>query len=143
MYRHTQIGYVTLGAAAGGGLLVGIVALSIAPSPGLWIGLSALIAVALFFSSLTTEVTQDRFVFWFGPGLIRRSFPLSEIESCTPVVNPWYYGWGIHWTRDGWLYNVSGMQALELRLRDGKKLRVGTDEPEELRRAILTMKGVA
>lgn len=143
MYRRTQIGYLTLGVSAGAGLLVAYLLVSTVPGPSLWFGLAVLLLAGILFSSLTTEVTQDCFTFWFGPGLIRRSFALSDIESCTPVLNPWFYGWEIHWTPDGWLYSVSGTQALELKLRTGSKIRVGTDEPSELCRIILTMKGAA
>jgi hypothetical protein len=140
MYRHTQIGYLTLVVLAGAAVLVASL-----PVPGLsfWFGLAVPLLVAMIFGSLTTEVTQDRFTFWFGLGLIRRSFVVSDIASCTPVVNPWFYGWGIHWTPHGWLYNVSGTQAVELTLRSGTTLRVGSDEPAQLCRMIQTMKGAA
>ena len=36
----------------------------------------------------------------------------------------------------GWIWNVSGLDAVELLLGDGRVLRVGTDEPEALSRAI-------
>jgi hypothetical protein len=49
---------------------------------------------------------------------------------------PWYAGWGIRWTGDGWLYNVSGLRAVELRTRHGKRYLIGTDRPEELEAAI-------
>lgn len=49
---------------------------------------------------------------------------------------PLYYGWGIHLTPHGWLYNVSGSDAVEIRMKTGKKYRIGTDVPEELERAI-------
>jgi len=91
MYRHTQIGYVTLVVLAGAAVLVASLPV---PGPSSWFGPALLLLVAIVFGSLTTEVTQDRFTFWFGPGLIRRSFVLSDIESCAPVVNPWFYGWG-------------------------------------------------
>ena len=142
MYRHTQIGYLTIGASAGAAAALGAsLRVSSRPLPSLWFGLAVLVPVAIVFGSLTTEVRQDRFTFRFGPGLIRRSFLLADIESCTAVVNPWTYGWGIRWTPDGWLYNVSGTQAVELKLYGGKKLRVGTDEPAQLCQMILTMKG--
>jgi hypothetical protein len=48
------------------------------------------------------------------------------------VKNPWYYGWGIHLTPSGWLYNVSGFWAVELQMKNGKKYRIGTDDPEGL-----------
>ena len=36
----------------------------------------------------------------------------------------------------GWLFNVSGVQAVEICLRSGRKYRMGTDEPERLADAI-------
>ena len=35
-----------------------------------------------------------------------------------------------------WLWNVSGFRAVELVFKDGKRFRIGTDEPESLIRAI-------
>jgi hypothetical protein len=52
------------------------------------------------------------------------------------VTNPWYYGWGIRWTPKGPLYNVSGFEAVEIRMLSGKSFRIGTDEPDLLRQAI-------
>jgi hypothetical protein len=72
----------------------------------------------------------------FGPGPIRKRFKLNEIESCQVVKNHWYYGWGIRLTPHGWLYNVSGFHAVEIKLRTGKKFRIGTDVPQELEEAI-------
>jgi hypothetical protein len=40
------------------------------------------------------------------------------------------YGWGIHYYGKGWLYNVAGLDAVEIRLTSGRRLRIGTDEPE-------------
>jgi len=34
------------------------------------------------------------------------------------------------------LYNVSGFDAVEIKLRTGKKFRIGTDVPQELEKAI-------
>ena len=50
--------------------------------------------------------------------------------------NLWYYGWGIRYTPHGWLFNVSGLDAVELELKNGRTWRVGTDEPVELLAAI-------
>jgi hypothetical protein len=52
------------------------------------------------------------------------------------VRNPWYYGWGVRLTPHGILYNVSGLNAVELLLDDGRRVRVGTDEPDALVRAL-------
>ncbi len=143
VYSHRQIGYVILVVSVCTLAVPAILFLTTGLPWSLWIPLAVIVPISVFFGSLTTEVTQDRFTFWFGPGMIRRSFLLSAIEWCVPVRNPWYHGWGIHRTRAGWLYNVSGAEAVELKLRVGKTLRVGTDEPEELCRAIRMMQGMA
>jgi hypothetical protein len=38
-----------------------------------------------------------------------------------------------------WIYNVSGFDAVELRMTDGRMYRIGTDEPHELEAAIRQM----
>ncbi len=90
----------------------------------------------LLFHSLTVTVTDMRLAWGFGPGVIKREIPLENISECKPVTNPWYYGWGIHLTPRGWLYNVSGFDAVEVSLRDGSVCRIGTDAPAELVAAI-------
>ncbi len=50
--------------------------------------------------------------------------------------NPWYYGWGIRLTPTGWMYNISGLDAVQLQLASGKRFRIGTDEPVQLKSAI-------
>jgi len=48
------------------------------------------------------------------------------------VRNKWWYGLGIRLTPHGWLYIVSGLDAVEIVRISGKKFRVGTDEPQAL-----------
>ena len=99
--------------------------------------LGIMIIVLAIFSTLTVSAGEDTLRIRFGPvGLIKKGWPLAEIASVTTVTNPWYYGWGIHWTPNGPLYNVSGFGAVEVRLLSGKTFRIGTDEPEVLRSAI-------
>ena len=43
---------------------------------------------------------------------------------------------GIKWTPHGWMWNISGLDAIELTYHDGKKFRIGTDEPEALLEAL-------
>jgi hypothetical protein len=90
----------------------------------------------LLFGTLTVEVSRDRIALWFGPGLIRKAFSVKDIRRATVVRNPWYYGWGIRLTPHGWLFNVSGFDAVEIELSSGRKYRIGTDEPQELLSAI-------
>ena len=63
----------------------------------------------------------------------------KEIVSAKIVKNHWYYGWGIRlvlWPRM-WVYNVSGFDAVEIKLKNNKVYRIGTDEPKKLEQVLL------
>ena len=92
--------------------------------------------IGLIFSSLTIEIDADALRWWFGLGVWRKRIVLEDIASAAPVRNPWWYGFGIHRTPRGWLYNVSGLDAVEICLRGGRTLRLGTDEPGKLASAL-------
>jgi hypothetical protein len=68
---------------------------------------------------------------------LRKSIEREAIMGVTPVRNPWWYGWGIHLTPRGWLYNVGGLDAVELALSNGRTLRIGSDEAAALARALM------
>jgi hypothetical protein len=72
----------------------------------------------------------------FGLGIIRKRVPIAEIVACEPMRIKWWYGWGIHLTPYGWLYNVSGLNAVAITLRNGRKLAFGTDDPQGLADAL-------
>jgi hypothetical protein len=141
LYRHTQIGYVTVAALVAG---LGVMVWTLAPGgyTAAEAGLLLLMAAAVFlFSTLTVEITPEAVRVLFGPGWIRRTIPLKEIESAKVIHVPWYVGWGMRWA-GYWLYNVSGRKAVLLYLRRGRAFGVGTDEPEALL-AALRRAGVA
>jgi hypothetical protein len=99
--------------------------------------LLALLAVLnAVFSSLTVVISDSDLEFWFGVGIWHKKIPITEIAGSTVVKNSWWYGWGIRLTPHGWLYNVAGWEAVEILLKSGKKIRIGTDEPEKLSLAI-------
>jgi hypothetical protein len=93
-------------------------------------------ATAFLMSSLTVTVHDEELRVAFGPGLIRRRIPLRRIRRVSVVTTPWYYGWGIRWTPRGWLWNVSGLRGVELELDNGRRFRIGSDEPERLANAL-------
>lgn len=98
------------------------------------------IATLILFSSLTVLVDDATLAWWFGPGapgIVRKSVPLSDIATVSVVRNPFWYGWGIHLTPQGWLYNIAGRDAVEVTLGSGKRFRLGTDEPTTLAQAIV------
>lgn len=98
--------------------------------------LLVLVACLFLFAALNIGVDRESVSIRFGVGLIRKEFLVRDIESHGIVRNPWYYGWGIRRTPDGWLYNVSGFSAVELCMKDGKKYRIGTDDPVGLNNAV-------
>jgi len=130
-YRHTQRGTLILAVTLGMALVFCGLGFSIGLLKSLWISVPVLLAAAWLFSSLTVEITDRELRWKFGPGLIRKSVPLAEIVSAKPArTGP---SWGIHWSpRTGWLYNVSGFDAVAVTLRSGKKFALGTDEPQAL-----------
>ena len=136
-YRHTQIGYLML-AFISVGILLLIVNYSYLSGTSLLllVILAVLVLSLLLFSVLSVNVDGGEVSLRFGVGLIRKRFPLSEIESHSVVRNPWYYGWGVRRIPIGWLYNVSGLDAVELSMTDGRKFRIGTDDPSGLDAAI-------
>lgn len=142
-YRHTQIGWVLGGIIGTAGVLV-VVLLTAA---ALWRGALVLLPVAvtvlilLLFGTLTVSVDRTMLEARFGLGLVRRRVALAEIRAFRVVRNRWYYGWGVRYFPGGWLYNVSGLSAVELRLADGRRVRIGTDEPDALRRALAQVLG--
>ena len=92
--------------------------------------------ILLSLLSLTTVVSDSDVQVWFGIGLIRCRIALTRIASARAVRNHWIYGWGIRFIPNGWLCNVSGLGGVELALVDGRRFRIGTDEPEQLAAAI-------
>jgi len=135
-YHHTQIGYLTIIALAIA-LLFSALLMAVAGIHWIAIVVLALLAICLvLFATLTVVIEGDILEIRFGPGVIQRKFLLQEIESCQVVKNPWYYGWGIRMIPHGWLYNVSGFSAVEIKMKTGKKYRIGTDVPNDLEKAI-------
>lgn len=140
-YQHTQPGTlnrVILGAFA----LVTIVLaafLGDGDPTAMWVMLMVcgilLVALALF-HALTVEVRHGQLRIRFGIGLIRKTIAVKEIEQVETARNRWWYGWGIRLTPHGWLFNVSGLDAVQIRLRNGRAYRIGTDEPDKLCAAI-------
>jgi hypothetical protein len=128
-YEHTQSGTVILVSVA----VAYLVFLTLAAVvPLVIVAPALLLVVGLLFRSLTIEISDTALRWYFGCGWPRRTVPLAEIESVEPIRINFWHGWGVHYTPRGWLYNVSGLGAVAIKLRNGKQFCLGTDEPEEL-----------
>lgn len=95
-----------------------------------------MLCLALF-HSLTVRVNNNDVSIFFGAGLIRRSFLIEEIRRVSTVRTHWYHGWGIKKIWGGWLYNVSGFDAVQLEMQNGRIYQIGTDEPQLLQAAVI------
>ena len=144
VYQHTQTGVLTrrlLRAisiiTAGSGLIVAL--RSTLRSIPLLASSAIVFVCATLFDSLTVRVSHDLVEISFGIGIIRKQFDVGNIRRASVVKNKWYYGWGIRLTPHGWLYNVSGLDAVEILMDNGKQYRIGTDQPNELENAINTV----
>jgi len=146
-YKHTQIGYLMIVAMLA--VLVVFAWAYITASaepPSYYSGsnfaitsIMVLILVILAsFVSLQVSIDEKYLRIKFGYGIYQKKFLLNEIVSAKTVKNHWYYGWGIR----GWfwpkmcIYNVSGFDAVEIKLKNGKTYRIGTDEAKKLEEII-------
>jgi hypothetical protein len=135
-YRHTQVGKLVL--ALGGIPLVVLILVTVLVEVQIvaLVTLGLLVIAMLLFSTITVEVGRDSIGIRFGPGVVHKRFALSDIRGVKVVRNEWFYGWGIRRLPTGWLYCVSGLDAVELEMADGSRPRVGTDRPRDLESAI-------
>jgi hypothetical protein len=99
-----------------------------------------MIAVLLNFYKLTIKADQSTIQVIFGIGLLNFKIRPKKILKMEMVKTPWYYGLGIRVTPKGMLYNVHGLQAVEITYLDAKNFNsagmktvmIGTRDPQNL-----------
>ena len=139
-YRHSQTTFVAL-VVSDVVFALTLVIMIAADSPVIAIvstcfGFAALAALIFGFSRLTVTIENGVVTTAFAWGWPRHRIDLSDVVRIGQVRNRWYHGWGIRKVSRGWMYNVWGLDAIELERRSGKVFRIGTDEPAELARAL-------
>jgi hypothetical protein len=134
-YHHTQTGTVILVVCAVGGALAVFIGWRASVSSMIAM-LVVLAAVAFLFHSLTVEIGDNELRWHFGPGFWTYRLPLDDIQSVAAVHNRWWNGFGIRVAPGFTLYNVSGLDAVELKLKSGEIRRIGTDDPQGLAAAL-------
>lgn len=84
---------------------------------------------------LVNSITREGILIRLSP-FVKRFIPWEEVEKAyvrtyRPIME--YGGWGIRFGAGGSrAYNISGNQGLQLVLKNGKKILVGTQKPESL-----------
>ena len=100
------------------------------------IGVSAMFLLL----KLETEVRAGGLYVRFFPVHIKfKKFCAEDLSECyarayRPLVE--YGGWGIRFGKQGRAYNVSGKKGVQLVLKNGKRLLIGSQKSEELAAAI-------
>lgn len=136
VYQHIQrTGVWLVGLAALEAVVLVVLVVAGAPAVALVVALAVVslaVLLAATFSRLRVEIDETEVRLAFGSGWPRRTVDVGAIVSARAVRNRWWYGWGIRWIPGGTLWNVWGLDAVELALASGRVLRVGTDDPAGL-----------
>jgi hypothetical protein len=109
------------------------------------IGILSFVALIMFiclliYYKLTIYIDNTYVKFKLGIGLIAKKYLIYDIKSCKPVRNNPLSGIGIRKIPRGWLYNVSGLSAIELTFKNQKSIvRIGTNKPDEIAEVISRM----
>ena len=146
-YRHTQISYLMIVITlAMFDFFVRAIILARAEPPSVDSGTNLAVILVMIliililssFTTLTVSIDENYLRLKFGLGIISKKFLLKEISEALSVKNRWYYGWGVRvlFRPFMWIYNVSGFDAVQITMKNGKIYRIGTDEPSELEMAI-------
>jgi hypothetical protein len=88
------------------------------------------------FHGFRVTVTDKVLHLKFGIGLIQRTIFREKIVAACQVRNSFWYGFGIRLTPHGWMWNISGLDGVEITYANGRRFRVGTDDPDGLLTAL-------
>jgi hypothetical protein len=133
-YSHTQI--VPAGALVGLGALATLGVL-LAPGRLKLVGGAIVAGLMSTFRSLTVSIDTGEIVLRFGEWMEVKRISLMSVKSCSPARMSPLHGWGIHFVGNGWLYNIYGLDAVEIVHFDGSRTFIGTDQPRALCEAIM------
>ena len=140
-YKHTQYGMLMFLVFLITGMLITVVSVRLFAenrvSSVILMIVVYLIGIAMFYA-LTVELSAEKLKLWFGIGVVQKTIALREIQSTKVIKNPWYYFWGIKLIPGGWFYAIAPGTAVEIELRDGKIIQLGTNQPQQLKQAIDT-----
>lgn len=107
---------------------------------------ASIVPLMIVFVRLKTEVLPDRIRIRFIPFHRQpRDFLFSDIQSAdTRTYRPLaeYGGWGLRRGPGGTAYNVKGNRGLQLVMADGRRILIGSQQPEQLLAAVRKYKPV-
>lgn len=149
-YERTQFGTLMavgtlLGFAAAGYVLAFVVSPATREAvPWLtWALCGVLVAGFLLVGWMRVRVDDRRLHAVMGVGLLRKSVEISDVRKAEVVRTRVLWGWGVHLTPAGWLYNVGGRWAVRLELASERAVMIGSDDPGGLHDAIEAARAAA
>ncbi len=93
--------------------------------------------ILFFIVRLDTRIDEKAIHMHYFP-FIKKEISWDDIEEAEVLNYGFVGGWGIRiWTKYGTVYNTKGKMGLALRLKNGKKLLIGTQEPERMKQVLL------
>lgn len=100
--------------------------------------IEAIVAWLFYYIKLNTKIDQNGISFRLVPFILSRQYNWQDIEKVwvrkySPVGE--YGGWGIRsrsFSGKNMAYNVWGNKGLQIHLKNGKKILIGTQKPEEM-----------
>lgn len=96
------------------------------------------VAIGIFAgATMTTVVTPGELRLRYVPFFVDKHIAIAEIARFTPLnYSFWATGYGIHYSKYGWVYNMDGSEGVQVELRNGKRFLIGTQRPAELAAAL-------
>jgi len=93
--------------------------------------------IALVGSVFVIKVENNTLSLIFGNGILQKKIDIREIKAVKQFETKYQLGlFGKYICRDTKLYSIGNKNIVEIELQSGKKIQIGTDQPEELTQAI-------
>ena len=91
-----------------------------------------LLLCAFVFRSMTVTVDDETITVALGSGWPRMRIPLAEVSNVSTARPHWLAGYGIRWTRDGWLWRISGRDAVRVERAGKRAFLIGSGDADAL-----------
>lgn len=96
-----------------------------------------LLTPLLIFYNMRTVVDNKCIFIRYGIGVVRKEIELKGVRDVSIVKVPWYWGFGIKYSRKGTLYSIGLTRAVKLDFGHGfTPVMIGSRNPEALAGAI-------
>jgi len=107
-----------------------------------WLGFAIIVWTSVIylallnFSRLEVTVTPGAVQLRWRLGWPRKTVQRSDIVAFAAHRNAWWVGFGIRKVSHGWMWNVWGLDSVDLQLDTGRAFRIGTDDLVGLQAAL-------